>query len=81
MREKATAHPEQSRDKTRDETRREFEATGPAPEGNPTGAQLQTALNEYMQMLNRMHLGFDVPPMVLIPWCSAMSILWSAGRS
>ena len=63
MRAKATANPEQSHDATRDETIREFEATGPAPEGNPTGAQLQTALNDYMQMLNGMHLGFEAPPM------------------
>ncbi len=60
---KVIENPNRSRNEAIKAVLQEFYATGPAPDGDPTGPQLQNALNEYLPTLKKTCPTYNAPPM------------------
>ncbi len=63
LKKKVAESPNQTRDVTIKGVLEAFEATGPAPGGNPTGEDLQNALDSYKPKLQRTCPGYNAQPM------------------
>ena len=63
LKKKASENGRKSPEDTLKELLDEFEATGPAPGGNPTGEELQQALESYKPTLTMVCPGYNAPPM------------------